>query len=95
MHHLIHGTDVKIMQWLGQWTSDAFYIYWCNMQAIIPLHIHNALQCVEIIQEVDIFLHDASTDVKKRWKEIEKAQDELSTSLLPLKKRAKTSQKGT
>ena len=92
-HHLTWGTDVKIVRRLGRWTSDAFYIYWQNMQAIIPLHISNASWQVAIIQEVDAFLHDASPDVKKRWREIEEAHEELSTNFPAAKRKAKTSKR--
>ncbi|KAF9519767.1 hypothetical protein BS47DRAFT_1379045 [Hydnum rufescens UP504] len=89
-HHLTRGTDVKVVQQLGWWTSDAFYIYWCNMQAIIPLHVHNAARRADIIHKVDAFLLDASPEVKTRWEEIEKAREEMSSTLPPVRKKART-----
>jgi hypothetical protein len=92
-HHLTQGTDDKVVQQLGQWTSDAFYIYWHNMQAIILLHIHNAACCTEIICEVNTFLLDATPEVKMRWKEIEKTHEEMSSTLPPARKKARTTKK--
>lgn len=70
-HLLARGTDVKIVQRLGRWSSDAFFLYWRNAQAIIPLHVATAAQQDAIRKRVEEHLEGADSDVTTVWQSIE------------------------
>jgi hypothetical protein len=74
-HHLSRGTDVQIVQRLGRWSSDAFYLYWRNAQAIIPLHIALAAERNKIRMQVEKHLEGADSEVIEAWKSIQANQD--------------------
>jgi len=75
-HHLSRGTDVQIVQRLGRWSSDAFYLYWRNAQAIIPLHIASAAERDKICTQVEKYLEGADNEVMEAWKSIQASQEQ-------------------
>lgn len=75
-HLLSRGTDVQIVQKLGRWSSDAFFLYWRNAQAIIPLHVSTAAEQNEIRQRVETHLEGADSELLKAWQSIEAQQKE-------------------
>ena len=74
-HHLSQGTDIQIVQKLSRWSSDAFYLYWRNAQAIIPIHIASAAERDKIHTQVEKHLEGADSDVMDAWKSIQASQD--------------------
>jgi hypothetical protein len=76
-HHLGRGTDVQIVQRLGRWSSDAFYLYWRNAQAIIPLHIASAAERNKICTQVEKHLEGADSEVIEAWKSIQASRDRV------------------
>lgn len=74
-HLLSRGTDVQIVQKLGRWSSDSFYLYWRNTQAIIPLHIASAADRARIRAAVEEHLEGVDEAVKELWESILAARD--------------------
>ncbi|KAF9505558.1 hypothetical protein BS47DRAFT_1367998 [Hydnum rufescens UP504] len=72
-HLLGRGTNPQMVQKLGHWSSDAFYLYWRNTQLIIPEHVHKA--AVERIEAGMVgYFDEVSGEARKRWQEIQWAQ---------------------
>ena len=68
------GTDIQIVQKLGRWSSDSFYLYWRNLQSIIPQHIHDAAVLKKVGSEMDSYFEDTDPVLVARWKEIQAAR---------------------
>ena len=72
-HLLSRGTNPQVVQKLGRWSSDAFYLYWRNTQLIIPEHIHKAAARTIEVGMAGHF-DEVSLEARKRWQEIQKAR---------------------
>lgn len=73
-HLLARGTDVQIVQRLGRWSSDAFFLYWRNAQAIIPLHIASAADRDAMMARVEEYLEGADWEVRQVWATIQETR---------------------
>ncbi|KAF9517884.1 hypothetical protein BS47DRAFT_1359395 [Hydnum rufescens UP504] len=72
-HLLGRGTNPQVVQKLGHWSSDAFYLYWQNTQLIIPEHVHKAA-AERIEAGMAGYFDEVSVEVQKWWQEIQRAQ---------------------
>lgn len=71
-HHLARGMDVQVLQKLGRWSSDAFFLYWRNTQAIISLHVASAAKRETMRTRVEAYLEEgADREVVEAWKDME------------------------
>ncbi|KAJ7610653.1 DNA breaking-rejoining enzyme [Mycena polygramma] len=50
-HLLLHGVDPWIVMKQGRWTSDAFLLYWRNVEEILPLFIGDSLDTFTSLKE--------------------------------------------
>ncbi|KAF9515432.1 hypothetical protein BS47DRAFT_1361008 [Hydnum rufescens UP504] len=67
------GTNPQMVQKLGCWSSDAFYLYWRNTQLIIPEHVHKA--AAERIEAGMVgYFDEVSVEAWKWWQEIQWGQ---------------------
>ena len=77
---LERGTDIQIVQKLGRWSSDSFYLYWRNLQSIIPQHIHDAALLRKVGNEMDVYFEETDPVLVARWKEIQAARVRVGSS---------------
>jgi hypothetical protein len=70
---LERGTDIQIVQKLGWWSSDSFYLYWRNLQSIIPQHIHDAALLKKVDNSINTYFEETDPILVSRWKEIQEA----------------------
>jgi hypothetical protein len=70
---LEQGTDIQIVQKLGWWSSDSFYLYWRNLQSIIPQHIHNAALLTKVDNSMNTYFEETDPILVSRWKETQEA----------------------
>jgi hypothetical protein len=64
------GTNPQVVQRLGRWSSDAFFLYWRNTQLIIPDHIQQAA-AVAMESGMKEYFDDVAPEARKRWQEIQ------------------------
>lgn len=79
LHLLSRGTDVQIVQRLGRWSSDAFFLYWRNAQAIIPLHVASAAEGERIRKAVEEHLEGSDGELLQAWKRIESQRQNIKS----------------
>ena len=77
---LEHRTDIQIVQKLGWWSSDSFYLYCRNLQSIIPQHIHDAALLKKVDSDMDIYFEETGPILVARWKEIQAARARVEKS---------------
>ena len=65
--------DIQIVQKLGWWSSDSFYLYWRNLQSIIPQHIHNTALLKKVDNSMNTYFEEADPILVSRWMEIQEA----------------------
>jgi hypothetical protein len=71
---LERGTDIQIVQKLGRWSSDSFYLYWRNLQSIIPQHIHDAALLKKVDSTMEVYFEETDPVLVSRWKDIQEAR---------------------
>jgi len=47
MHHLMSSMDPWVVMIIGHWSSNAFLVYWCKLEEILPNFISEAYDSVE------------------------------------------------
>lgn len=87
-HLLSRGTDVKIVQRHGRWSSDAFYLYWRNAQDIIPQHIASAAERSKLVERVEKYLEGADEAVKEAWERVQIARQGDTAPSVPQQKKS-------
>ncbi|KAF9512876.1 hypothetical protein BS47DRAFT_1382695 [Hydnum rufescens UP504] len=76
-HLLSRGTDPQVVQKLGRWSSDAFFLYWHNTQLIIPRHVHDAGVWAHMDAEMNSYFGEVSPEVLQHWKVIQSERQKL------------------
>jgi hypothetical protein len=75
---LSRGTNPQVVQKLGRWSSDAFYLYWRNTQLIIPSHVRQAAATM-IEAGMKGYFDDVAPEAQKRWREIQASRKKHSS----------------
>ncbi|KAF9509461.1 hypothetical protein BS47DRAFT_1365202 [Hydnum rufescens UP504] len=70
-HLLSRGTNPQVIQKLGRWSSDAFFLYWHNTQLIIPKHIHDAGVVARMDSKMEDYFGDVSPEVLQWWRAVQ------------------------
>ncbi|KAF9508976.1 hypothetical protein BS47DRAFT_1384564 [Hydnum rufescens UP504] len=76
-HLLSRGTHPQVVQKLGRWSSDVFFLYWRNTQLIIPRHVHDAGVRAHMDAEMNSYFGEVSPEVLQRWKVIQSERQKL------------------
>ena len=48
-HHLVSGVDPWVVMIIGHWSLNAFLLYWCRVEEILPNFISEVYDSVELL----------------------------------------------